>query len=213
MNQTRICFVGDSGMLGHTEEALLGWPGRLGLLERANGNDVTVYNLGVRGDTSLDIRKRWRAETLARLPDSVHRAVVFSFGVNDSTFVDGERRVPLQDIINSFNEITSEARSYFQILIVGPIYISEHAQPFNIFGKKYFISNAEISKTNDILEEITSKMDFPYLELFSKLKKNDEWRREMARTDGTHPSAKGHEIIANEVGNWSGWKSIFASEQ
>jgi len=52
MTVLRICFVGDSLTLGTNDDEYLGWPGRIAKRERAAGHDVTVYNLGVRADTS-----------------------------------------------------------------------------------------------------------------------------------------------------------------
>lgn len=50
----RICFIGDSITLGTGDAAMLGWPGRLGAIAWSQGHQVTVYNLGVRGETSED---------------------------------------------------------------------------------------------------------------------------------------------------------------
>ena len=55
----RLCVFGDSFVNGTGDPERLGWLGRAG----AGARDVTVYNLGMRGDTSADIRGRWRAET------------------------------------------------------------------------------------------------------------------------------------------------------
>ena len=58
------------------------------------GHDVTAYNLGIRRETSDDIRARWRAEVTPRLIAGVDGRIVFSFGANDATIEDGQWRVP-----------------------------------------------------------------------------------------------------------------------
>ncbi len=64
----RICFIGDSFVNGTGDDEALGWTGRIVATARAEGRDVTHYNLGIRRDTSADIAERWRAEVERRLP-------------------------------------------------------------------------------------------------------------------------------------------------
>jgi len=54
----RILAFGDSFVAGAGDPDHLGWLGRA-LQGRP---EVTVYNLGVRGDTAADIAARWGAE-------------------------------------------------------------------------------------------------------------------------------------------------------
>jgi lysophospholipase L1-like esterase len=58
MKFDRIFCFGDSITLGYNDSAGLGWPGRLcqGLMQ--GDRPVAAYNLGVNGDTSLDIARR-----------------------------------------------------------------------------------------------------------------------------------------------------------
>ena len=50
--ELRMCFVGDSLLLGTNDDNYRGWPGRLCQRERETGHDVSLYNLGIRADTS-----------------------------------------------------------------------------------------------------------------------------------------------------------------
>ena len=82
----RVCFVGDSFVQGTMDEACLGWAGRVCAAARGAGFELTGYNLGVRRDTSDDVRRRWLTECEARLPEGLEAAgVVFAFGTNDTT--------------------------------------------------------------------------------------------------------------------------------
>ena len=66
MAQMRICFIGDSFVSGAFDDECLGWVGRICAAARRRKHDVSPYNLGVRGETSLQIARRWRAEAEAR---------------------------------------------------------------------------------------------------------------------------------------------------
>ena len=61
MSELRICFIGDSLVLGTGDEEFLGWPGRVIQRELQAGHDLTLYNTGIRGDTTTKIEARWRA--------------------------------------------------------------------------------------------------------------------------------------------------------
>src|SRR5262249_19732759 len=50
----RTCFIGDSYVAGAGDDTGLGWVGRVTARARADGYDLTAYNLGVRRDTAAD---------------------------------------------------------------------------------------------------------------------------------------------------------------
>ena len=64
----RVCFIGDSFVLGVGDPDGLGWSGRIAAAARRRGIDITAYNLGVRRETTADIARRWQAEVAPRLP-------------------------------------------------------------------------------------------------------------------------------------------------
>lgn len=89
----RIAFFGDSFVNGQGDPDVLGWVGRVGAAALARGHDLTIYNGGIRGDTSADVRGRWHDEAIRRLPAEYRRGLVFAFGVNDCTSVAGGPRL------------------------------------------------------------------------------------------------------------------------
>src|SRR5215471_4713715 len=89
----RICFIGDSFVSGAYDHECLGWAGRISASARRRGHDVSPYNLGVRGETSVQISRRWRAEAEARQSAQQEGRLVFEFGVNDTRDVNGRRQL------------------------------------------------------------------------------------------------------------------------
>jgi lysophospholipase L1-like esterase len=71
----RICLIGDSITHGTGDETLLGWPG----IVFKNKLPTTIYNIGVRADTSELILIRWLKESKARLPKEQQGGLIFSF--------------------------------------------------------------------------------------------------------------------------------------
>lgn len=184
----RICFIGDSFVAGTGDQDGLGWVGRL-----CAGTGLTVYNLGIRRDTSRDVAARWRAEAERRLPAGIDGRLVLSFGVNDCLIEDGHPRVPAVDSVANLDAIL--ARSPWPVLVVGPPPIADEA-------------------TNDRIEALSAAMadgcaarGVACLEVASTLMRDRRWMTEVAEGDGAHPGREGYAALAERVGAWPAWQA------
>src|SRR5215211_7401180 len=121
MADIRICFIGDSFTQGTGDDTCLGWPGRVCAAARARGHAVTQYNLGIRRETTGDIRARWRAEVTPRLVAGVDGRLVFSFGANDATIEDGQWRVPAALSAENLRTMLARALLSYPVLVIGPL--------------------------------------------------------------------------------------------
>ena len=88
-----------------------------------DSHELTCYNLGVRRETSADIRERWQSEVSCRLQAGCEGRIVFSFGVNDTTLENGKPRVPVADSVANAREILSTAQRFYPILMLSLIHI------------------------------------------------------------------------------------------
>lgn len=194
MNQDiRICFVGDSFVNGTCDLAYLGWTGRLCLNLAEQGLRVTYYNLGIRGDTSADIVQRWEIETARRLKEGYDNRVVFSFGTNDTTLENGQRRVELTDSLRHTKQILSVAQQKYPVLMIGPPPILEAEQ------------NSRTKILSDCVGELCTDLNVPYLDLFTPLSQSVAWLEAVQSGDGVHPAADGYRAIAHLIQRWPAW--------
>lgn len=196
----RICFVGDSFVNGTGDPDCLGWAGRLCAIACRAGHDVTYYNLGVRRETSADIRSRWQQEVTCRLPSEYDGRIVFSFGVNDTTVEAGQVRVAEPDSIKNARQILAEASRSHLVLMVGPPPIADVEQNFR---------SARLSHQ---FLALCQSLNVPYLEVMPALQASDLWMREVAENDGAHPRAAGYTLLAELIAQWEAWQSWFKSE-
>jgi len=192
-DEIRLFFIGDSFVNGAGDEEMLGWAGRLASRACKPERDVTYYNLGVRGHTSTDILHRWENETRLRLKDGVENILVFSFGVNDTVFLDGQRRVAPESTLENARHILSGASEYGKLLMVGPPPIDDAVQ------------NERIEALDVQLADLCQDQSVPYLSVFEALLKQPLWLEEVSRNDGAHPRAGGYTLWMDLIKNWPEW--------
>ncbi len=188
----RVCFIGDSIVAGVGDEDALGWVGRVTRHAIRAGADVTVYNLGVRRDTSADIRARWLREVDVRLPQGVDHRLCFSFGANDcADDGTGAPRVEARRTLENAEAILSVAAARAPTLMIGPVPILDDAT-----------ADSRIADLDAQLVALCKRLAVPYLPLFATLQSTTAWTEGAARGDGTHSDARGYAALADYVLSW-----------
>ena len=87
-----ICVFGASITWGACDEEKGGWINRLRLHLESFSNKIMIYNLGIPGETTDDLLKRFKNEAGVRLLDESeskeykdHNIIILSIGTNDSS--------------------------------------------------------------------------------------------------------------------------------
>ncbi|HVV07710.1 GDSL-type esterase/lipase family protein [Amycolatopsis sp.] len=182
----RVCFLGDSFVAGVGDPEYRGWAGRLAARTQ---QPLTCYNLGVRRQTSEDVRARWRAECAPRL-HGFAGALVLSFGVNDTMHENGRRRVALEDSVANLVAMLGE----WPVLVAGPPPIADDEH------------NRRTAALNDALRAACAEHRTPYVDVLEPLRDNKNWMREVEAGDGAHPGAEGYAAYADLVWpQWTDW--------
>jgi len=189
----RICFIGDSYVQGTGDPACLGWAGRLCTAARQGGHNLTYYNLGVRRETSIDIARRWQAECKPRLLPTTDNLVVFSFGSNDVTLVDGAQRVHEDDTIANLCAMLDDARTRYRTLVVGPPPAADDDH------------NARLARLSERMRDVAIRLGVPYVATLPALIDDRIWLDEVRDNDGAHPRAAGYARLAQIVTASGAW--------
>jgi len=191
----RICFIGDSFVNGTGDDDCLGWPGRLCARARQAGRDVTLYNLGIRRDTSADILARWEREARARLMPEHDGRLVFSFGVNDCVHEVLDRpRVREDDAITNANAILARAASWRPTLMIGPPWTGDPGL------------DARVRRLSERFAGICDDLSVPFLSLWRAQIDGEVWHQEAVEGDGIHPNRGGYTRVADLVDMWPPWR-------
>jgi acyl-CoA thioesterase I len=195
-----ICFIGDSFVQGTGDDECLGWVGRLCAAARKAGHDVTGYNLGVRRNTSADIRARWQQEAERRHAPETPLRLVFSFGANDCTHdqASGAPRLPHATALSNAAAILDAARRVHPVLMVGPLPVLDDA-----------VTDHRIALLSRDLARLCAGFEIPYLAVFDAMTECAAWREEAAAGDGSHPNAEGYAALARWIDEWPAWQAWF----
>lgn len=209
-----VFFVGDSITLGWRDEGFGGWPVRL-ISALPSKRTVTAYNLGVRGDTSEEVRARWQDEVRRRRQVSSSTVIVFAFGANDAKiYPNGKPFVPLEVTRRNTALILQMATREHQVLFVGPAPVDEVtlARVINPQGNASVPSNNQISTVSEMVAAEAAQVGVPYFDLAQRLASEKGWFDALRETDGIHPPGRGHDIIAGLIGAWGPWNALFKTD-
>lgn len=195
--KTRICFLGDSFVNGTGDPTYLGWTGRVCQDLCQQGHQITMYNLGIRGETSQALAQRWYPEVQLRTAPHYDTRVVFSFGTNDTTGDNHRPQVDPQDTLRYTRQILSQAQQHYPVLLISPPPID------------HLLQRGRIQDLIQNLEILCQELQIPYLDIFTPLLRSRIWMEEVAQGDGAHPQAGGYEEMAQWVKGWRGWQEWF----
>ncbi|RIX28328.1 GDSL-type esterase/lipase family protein [Amnibacterium setariae] len=180
VRDVRVCFAGDSLVAGTGDEAALGWVGRVAAAGIARGMDLTAYNLGVRGATSVQTVRRLAIEARPRLTAAEDPRVVLSFGANDTHPDVG---LPPAAAVDALRE-AQRRLAPVPLLLVGPPAVDDDEQ------------NERLRLLEAALAAEAAALGVPFVPVLAATAEADVWRRPVHSGDGFHPDAAGYALLA-----------------
>lgn len=201
-----ICIFGASTTSGFWDLEKGGWVNRLRLYFDSKVNDdfyVTVYNLGIDGNNSGNLLKRFQGECEAREPD----IIIISIGSNDS-FINskGKSNSSLKDFEENIFQIIKLAKKFTKKIIFLGLYDFDESKtkPVSWDANVNYI-NSIMKKYDLALKEIIEKADISYIDMNGLLENKDF-------EDGVHPNSRGHEKIFQKVKDFLIKKKLITNE-
>ena len=154
--------------------------------------DYSVYNLGISGDNSDDLLKRFEFEIKQRLEENDGIINIIALGVNDSQFVHSKNnfRILPDKFKNNLKKVVDLSKKFSsKMIFVGLTPVDEFKTspiPWNI-DKAY--KNEYISNYNKIIKSICQENNIHFIDMFNEFNKIDYKK---LLEDGLHPNSEGH---------------------
>ena len=209
----RICFVGASNIEGMGDEAGLGWPGRLWQAHQGTDTEFVAYNLGIRGQTMSQFKRRARNECELRFKRTMGPLIVLGTGANDlSRFAEGEyagkMRTPRKSLLRNFQDLIVDLQAVAPVLVIGPPVIDADQMPYKVNRHPSLdFRNEDIEAVSLLYRDICRELDVPFFNLHRALRESPTYRRALKEgADGLHPTGLGYQTIADQVASWAAWQ-------
>lgn len=197
----KILIFGDSIVVGRGVAKNKTWASRLsGHFDTKDKWDTIVYNLGVPGESTSELLKRFIAECKTRIqhPSPQEETIIFvAEGINDSKGIGSPQafKTSPEDFRQNIRKLIETGKRYTETLIfVGPTPVNENKTAPT--GDNYFL-NPNIRKYNNIIKDICKKENIAFVELLTDWDRFDY--KKFLLADGIHPNKTGHQKIFEKV--------------
>lgn len=173
-----------------------------------NDKFCLVYNLGVSGDTSTGILKRFESETQTRIDKKDQKVVIlFHLGINDAirNNESGDNWVSPHEFKENYKRLIHLAKKYSDtIIVVGSKPVDARVDPIPWLPDHSY-KNEDVEKYNEIMEEVAKENGTYFIEMYKRFI-NKDYSNLLA--DGVHMNSEGHKqffevvkdfLIANEL--------------
>ena len=195
MRDINILVFGDSITYGAWDKEKGGWVNRLRLaLENDYSNNYyTIFNLGISGDVTENIKDRFDNECKIRFNKNDNTIIIFSIGINDTQNVKDEDRVSLETFRNNIITLINSAKKYTDnILFIGLTKVDESKVTPLTWDKEKSYLNTKIINFDKELKNICLENNVDYLYIYDLLEVDELF-------DGLHPNNVGHQKICDKV--------------
>lgn len=176
-----VSVVGDSYVTGYGDPKALGWVGRVAARTPHDQVDLTVHQLGVRGDSTSGVLARWREETGRRTgPPGADNRLVVGAGAND------------------VGQGISLARTRLNLANVVDEAVAQGLDPF-VVGPPPQLDAADNERLRAVVEaerDVCERRSVPFVDCFTPLLEHEQWFADLAAGDGIHPGQAGYGLLA-----------------
>jgi lysophospholipase L1-like esterase len=200
MKEKNILVFGDSVIHGYWDTEG-GWVQRLrSFIDKKNLTDpdfyCSIYNLGIPGNITTDVLKRFESETEERFDKNEEMIFIFGIGGNDAQFIHSKNdmRTSPEELRNNIKKLIELAKNYSsKIIFVGVAQVDESkTNPIPWATDKYY-KNKNLEKYNEIIKYVCEENKVHFVNVIDNFKKPNY--KDLLDSDGLHPNSEGHKLI------------------
>ena len=159
----------------------------------------SIYNLGVSGDTSLDLLHRFENEVTSRLDEDDDNTVLIAIGTNDSQFSVKEHvnKVSLEDFRKNLQKLIETANKHtLKVVFIGLFPVDDIKVNPMPWKQTHSYSNEQIDRYNHAVSKVAETLEHTFIDLYADATNLDY---KSLLFDGLHPNEAGHSFIFERV--------------
>ena len=190
----RIVAIGSSSLFGLVDPQGGGYIGRLKTWHENQNINNKVYNLGISGDTTTGMLKRFPPEVSIRKPN----LILITSGLNDTRKIGGKSKpptTPVEQFKKNIETLIKKGKTLTDVVFISVFPIDDKKTSPLLYWNHddYFYCMTDAIKYAKIVNSICETERVPYLDIFNEWLHQDykQWLFE----DGLHANAVGHEKI------------------
>lgn len=190
-NIMNLCIFGDSITYGSYDPTNGGWVTLLRNYLEKNYDDINTYGLGICGNTTEDLLKRFENEARARETD----VVILAIGINDAQYIysKSENRVSDVDFQNHIKKLFEIAKKITsKIIFVGLTSVDETKTTPIPWNTDKVYKNERINLFDKFIENFCTENNLLFVQTSNLLNKDELF-------DGLHPNTQGHMKIFEKI--------------
>lgn len=170
----------------------LGWPGRLTAVQEGR---VISYNLGIRGQTVVQLERRATAEISIRIPSYDQGGIVLGCPLNElPRNASGKPFYDFAPFGRRYQKLIMSLKEIAPVTVVGPPPVAEAKLPFfsEVAGQDYYFKNTDIAAHDDTMCDLYKSCGVPYISVFEHLLHNPDYIAGLHANDGLHTNGEGY---------------------
>lgn len=178
-----------------------GWVNRLRkyydtlLINNPSVDQPTVFNLGISGDTSKDVLKRFETEARARVWPGEKFTFIFSIGTNNARAdKNGKAESTPEEYREDIEELINIAKKFSEKMMFVGLPPCDEKLTTPVSWRDIYYTNKHIFTVEREMRKVASEHNFihvPTFEIFQdKIKAGEK-----LFFDGVHPNSEGHKLI------------------
>lgn len=155
-----------------------------------------IYNLGIDGDTTADIKKRIRSELKSRIRPhhKVMPVVVIQAGINDDTLKIIDFGSSAENFSSRLQELIDEIEGLYSKLVLVGYPACDEQKTLPVSWGDYYYSNRKAQAYEEVMRDVAIKNGLEFVPVVDQFKKYLDQGEDLL-ADGLHPNDAGHELI------------------
>ena len=154
-----------------------------------------VYNLGISGDVSTGLLRRFANETRVRIGEEKETIFIVQNGSNDAMYLKREKRnqISPEEFRSNMAKLVEAAQKFSgKIVFLGIKAVDEKRLNPIPWYKNGSYFNRYLAQYNKILQQVCRQAEIPFIDLSVELPADFAIKN---MVDGVHPNTAGHKLI------------------